>query len=204
MDVATISMPADQAREKLAEYQAGLAGRQPTDEDRGVMIGYAALAKGRTLLNLNETFRKCPLDDKGRPKLAVARAHWRHAHLQKRSIRSADGSGWVDRWCFAQLSRHLWGRGQAGRLFVPLPADGTRATSHDWRALVPIIPPNLRPAPSSLRTYHILWEAEWEQVPPVDPMLLRHLHGTLYAVFAVWDLTELERAVLSGRLTERS
>lgn len=45
----------------------------------------------------------------------------------------------------------------------------------------------------------ILWEAEWQAVPPKDPALLRHLGGDLYAVVAVWDLTELERAVLGGR-----
>ena len=36
-------------------------------------------------------------------------------------------------------------------------------------------------------------------VPRTSRMLLRHLSGQLYAVLAVWDLTELERAVLAGR-----
>jgi hypothetical protein len=45
----------------------------------------------------------------------------------------------------------------------------------------------------------ILWEAEWQHVPS-DPLLLRHITGPLYAVLASWDLTELERAVLSRRL----
>lgn len=71
-----------------------------------------------------------------------------------------------------------------------------------YRALVPLIPPNLRPARALVR-YVILFEAEWEPVPPTDPLLLRHLHGDLYAVLAAWDLTPLERAVLAGRLSER-
>ena len=33
-------------------------------------------------------------------------------------------------------------------------------------------------------------------MPPRDPALLRNITGTLYAVLAVWDLTEVERAVL--------
>jgi hypothetical protein len=68
---------------------------------------------------------------------------------------------------------------------------------------VPLVPPNLRPA-RGLNRYCILFEAEWEPVPPTDPMLLRHLHGSLYAVLAVWDLTPLERAVIAGRLSERT
>lgn len=68
----------------------------------------------------------------------------------------------------------------------------------DLTAIVPIIPANLRPA-KALHRYVILWEADWEAVP-VDPMLLRHLHGDLYVVLAVWDLTPVERAVLNGRL----
>jgi len=33
--------------------------------------------------------------------------------------------------------------------------------------------------------------------PPRDPALIRHIRGDLWAVLAVWDLTELERAVLA-------
>ena len=35
--------------------------------------------------------------------------------------------------------------------------------------------------------------------PPGDPALLRHVGGDVYAVEAVWELTELEKLVLSGR-----
>ena len=72
----------------------------------------------------------------------------------------------------------------------------------DMRAMVPPIPPALRP-PYKLGNYAILWEATWEKVPrpPGDPALLRHIGGDLYAVLAIWDLTDLERAVLAGRST---
>lgn len=66
------------------------------------------------------------------------------------------------------------------------------------RAMVPLIPPALRPA-SDFKNFFILWEAEWQpDVAPKDPALLKHVGGDLYAVLAVWDLTELERAVLGG------
>jgi hypothetical protein len=72
-----------------------------------------------------------------------------------------------------------------------------------WRseatALVPIVPPNLNPR-GALGNYHILWDAVWVAAPPKDPMLLRHLAGSLYAIVAHWDLTALEMAVMRGRL----
>jgi hypothetical protein len=39
----------------------------------------------------------------------------------------------------------------------------------------------------------------WNEIPARDPALLRHIRGDLWAVLAVWDLTELERAVLGQR-----
>jgi hypothetical protein len=71
--------------------------------------------------------------------------------------------------------------------------------------MVPLIPPRFRPSPRRLRHCHILWEVEqWTMTAPHDPALLRHVCGDLWAVLAVWDLTELERLVLSQRATTRS
>jgi hypothetical protein len=36
-------------------------------------------------------------------------------------------------------------------------------------------------------------------MPDRDPYLLRHVGGALYAVLAAWDLTDLERAIMSAR-----
>src|SRR5205085_1660042 len=72
--------------------------------------------------------------------------------------------------------------------------DSSRKTSA--QTLVPIVPPRLRPR-FTLANYFVLWEVEqWTPIPPRDPMLLKHLGGWLYAVLAVWDLTDLERVVL--------
>jgi hypothetical protein len=74
--------------------------------------------------------------------------------------------------------------------------------ARDFRSMVPPVPPGLRPA-RHLRNYHVLWEAEWVQHapprPPGDPALLRRIGGDVFAVVAVWDLTEMERAILGGR-----
>jgi hypothetical protein len=201
VDVATITMPTDEAKAKYHDYRTALAGREPTADDRGILIGYQALAKGRVLLSLHDVFRGCTLDDRGRPRLAVARAHWQWCHLESKRIRTPAGV-YANRWLFVQNTRYLWGNGRMGAVVAPLPDNSpVKPTERQWRAMVPLIPPNLRPTETALRNYHVLWEAEWEAVP-TDPMLLRHLHGSLYAVLAVWDLTPLERAVLAGRLAQ--
>lgn len=205
MNVAEITMPADQAREQLEQYQAALQTREPTDEDRGVILGLKAIAKGRSLIDLHDVFRRCPADAKGRPALAVARAHWRRVRLE---VHGNGGSWWIPQipglsfWDLrpgrgalkAKVAWHRQFRLPAGTLPETIRPPG------EHRAVVPLIPPNLRPA-RGLNRYCILWEAEWGTVP-ADPMLIRHLHGSLYVVLACWDLTALERAVLSGRLTE--
>ena len=68
-------------------------------------------------------------------------------------------------------------------------------------SLFPLVPRPIRPS-GRVGAYHVLWDANWHLVPPEDPALLQHVGGDLYAVVAVWDLTGLERAVLSGRLRE--
>ena len=82
---------------------------------------------------------------------------------------------------------------------TPQVAQGQRLA---WRAetIVPIIPPQHRPKRSRIRGFHVLWEVEqWANIAPHDPALLRHIRGDLWSVVATWDLTELERAVLSAR-----
>ncbi|TWT47064.1 hypothetical protein KOR42_41760 [Thalassoglobus neptunius] len=74
-----------------------------------------------------------------------------------------------------------------------------------WRAyaMVPMVPADVRPTKGQLRDWFILWEVEeWYEkpkcmVPPTDPFLLKHVVGEFYAVLAEWDLTELEKAVMS-------
>jgi hypothetical protein len=75
--------------------------------------------------------------------------------------------------------------------------------SHAWEAMVPLVPPEHRP-PRGWGDRLLLWEADdwtWASspAPPHDPALLRPIGGDLYAVEAVWDLTEIERLVLAGR-----
>jgi hypothetical protein len=73
-------------------------------------------------------------------------------------------------------------------------------------ALVPMIPADVRPAEGREKDWFVLWEVErWSNEPLLaapdrDPFLLRHVGGDLYAVLAEWNLTDLERAVMAGRV----
>ena len=67
----------------------------------------------------------------------------------------------------------------------------------DVKTMVPTVPIHLRPK-RGLANYHVLWEAEWARIPPIDPMLLRRI-GKADMWLAAWD-PEVERAALAGRM----
>jgi hypothetical protein len=209
MELATIDMPVEEAQSAFEEYRAAVRERHDA-EDEAIMRGYRVLARGQQVLRLSHTIRAGGVEDKvfrGRwnsrntvtvtlPRLAVARANRTEVWTRGVDERGA---------CTMQTKRdpHVNNRVDVVRF-----ADETfeAGTTDEWgstpriKAVVPNVPPRLRPR-VGLGNFHVLFEAEWglDPEPPVDPALLRHIGGDLYAVVATWDLTELERAVLSGR-----
>jgi hypothetical protein len=136
------------------------------------------------------------------PKIALARADAEH-------VWSGGINGDGDVGFYTQLERAPTNRRDViERAGVFSPNASRTSLDMGWvngprpRAIVPIIPPKLRPKRSKIGNFHTLFEAEWAVYTPpapVDPALLRHLGGDLYAVVATWDLTEVERAVLALR-----
>lgn len=183
MNVAQIQMPKKNAWNAYQEYRKALGDKIDT-RDRAIMEAYKALAKGKNVLNLAEVMKTAGVFEHNKlPKLAIIRADATQCFASV----NHDGS--------ANFRSERWYR--RGVAYIPLPR-GTfpgRTASTDGKAVVPLIPPQFRPAPSMVKNYFILWEAEWEIVPR-DPLLLKHLSGYLYAVVAHWDLTDVERAVL--------
>lgn len=170
-------------------------------EDNILMETYRALSLGKRVINLQQTLKNAGVDEKHRPRLAVGRADWTECFLSHRDNRVWFTSHQVN---WGRVSK-LEGVSFSTSTFPPEMWDWRRRqelklpTTLSAKALVPTIPPALRPA-LSLEKYHILWEAEWEPVPPVDPFLLKHIAGDHYAIVAQWDLTPLEQSVLAGRL----
>lgn len=215
MDLSVIEMEKEQAEVAFLEYRDAV--RSPSHEkyaearreyeaiDRAVMRGYKEIARGNALIKLTDTILAGGVEEltwtqdgwrDGKtvrsthralyPKLAVCRADARHVHCS--GIRS-DGT---------VTFKADGGTRKADTIRLDgLFGEPEKTAWRDHRAIVPTIPPPFRPQ-HKLSGYHILWEAEWNLTAPADPALLKHLGGDLYAVLAVWDLTELEQAVLGG------
>lgn len=207
MDLQTLEMKMEpvEAREKYIEYRDAVKERQDAELEQ-IARGYKALAQGQRLISLSDVIRRGgSVRRRGRwggnpyvlPALACTRAHARECYV---SI-GTDGSIRFDmrEYPSPNATRNVV-RTRDGTLLVE-EGDELRTTTRDFYAMVPVVPPALRPR-TALSNYHILWEANWrikKPAPPKDPALLRRIGGDLYAVVAVWDLTELERTVLAGR-----
>jgi hypothetical protein len=201
MDVELIRIPEDAARAKLREYRKAIAARAhaeaaraTVEEWRRIEAGYEAAAKGYALIELSKAMARGGWDDQGRPRFAVSRAN-------KPSVTAHIGHN--SELCFSSPNTSCWHRAKTVFHFplraMPPRPDPRRGFS--GRAIVPMVPPDKLPRPDAdLSRRVILWEADWT-APPVDPLLLLPIGGDLYAVEAAWDLTPLERAILTDRLT---
>lgn len=186
MDVNTLTVPRDEAVKMLRKYKEHKAYQTPVDLD--VIKIYEAIEKGKLVVNALASIVKAGLDPKTQlPKLAIARADEKVCYIadQHRQGCTMAGMEWIT--------------GQSSKTRYFTFPDGTfpGINQKRHRALVPHIPPEHRPK-RGIQNYHILWEADWQYAPPVDPMLLRRLgkDGDIWLVVAVWDLTDVERAVM--------
>lgn len=195
MNVPTITMPPALAKEKLRAYRSELH-HQADDVYRAAADGYKMLAEGIPLIDLNAAILAGGFFDIKFPRLAVARADRKVVRCDRRPANLSFSAGHNPHGDISSL-----------RISVPVNLPGC---NWSWKfTRVPMVPADvkaqLRAGRRSLqwRNYHILWEVEqWYDrnpiEPPVDPFLLKHVGGSLYAVLAQWDLTELERSVMRG------
>lgn len=192
METQQIVMARSEARSLFRAYKKHLHYSQPID--RECMRAYQLLAQGRLIIRALESIVRAGLNAEGLPKLAIARASAKQCNLVLRDDGSAymtDSERW---WRRANASPSRWID------FSPGSFPGSRHV-RDRTALLPSIPLHLRPQ-RGLANYHVLWEAEWTNVSPRDPFLLRRIgQADLWLVVAQWNLTEVERAALSTRLT---
>lgn len=201
MNIETITMPQRAAREAFLTYKRSIRDRHNA-EDEAVMRGYRAMARGSALLDVNQAMRVGGQDDLGRPKLAICRADYKWCFLRWWGERARFIGTHSETW---EVTMRLAARKNNSVSLIPGIFERQRIRGElqprpEARALIPMVPPQYRPR-AAMSNYHILWEADWQAVP-VDPILLKHLGGSLYVVLAQWDLTPLEQAVLAGRLAE--
>jgi hypothetical protein len=191
MQLETITMPKVEARKAFLEYRRAVRARH-NSEDEAIMRGYKALALGRQIINIRDALIASGFDEERRPRLAITRAD-----AQRCLVRSeSDG----DVTFYADVTGAWNARPKTDtrrfRGLTTWPAD-QRFPVVQAQAIVPNVPPQYRPA-HALAGYDVLWEAEWRNIAPRDPALLKHLGGDLYVVVAMWDLTPLEQAVIGG------
>jgi hypothetical protein len=198
MELTTLIEPAD-AEARLAEFRAQIR-EERTTEDAAIAAGLRAAARGNPVIDLTAVMTAGGVFDNGLPRLAIVRADAKRCWVSRRTWLTR-GS---DRLVFSDSS---WDRGRAQvgahrvEVVVPTPpvVHGGQVNA---TTIAPLIPPRHRPRRTRLHNFHVLWEVEkWDPTPPRDPALLRHIRGNLWSVLATWDLTELERAVLSARVT---
>lgn len=216
MDVPIITMDKEEAKERREEYREAvnqadypntLEGKRARDLDAAAAKGFAALAAGKRVINVRDALNHAGTyssgDQHGLPRLAIARADATHVELRlgggiqspRPSFRGlfAANAGYRKKlvefeyedltWRWDDLRTRLNGR-------------------WSFRAIVPAIPPAVRPKYVHLSTHCILWEANWVRAP-ADPYLLRPIAGDLFTVEAEWDLTELERSILDHAMLRR-
>lgn len=192
MNVTEIKVDRWKARDAVRAYRDSVIARHGAEYE-AIRKTYVAIARGKRVIDLLATMKAAGVDAQQRPKLAIARADTRFVRFDRR---------WEGNFFLSSRERGNFPRPHrsrtAGRLSTWLPLDAPRATDRTLTAIVPIIPPEFLPEPKDLAKYHILWEADWEAAP-VDPFLLKRIHGYLYVIVAQWDLTEVERAVIGAR-----
>jgi hypothetical protein len=189
MQAERLTVDRDEARRIWRKYQEHRLYSTPVD--REIAHAYQLLAQGRVVIRALESIRVAGLGADMLPKLAIVRADATHCYLNSRE----DGGG--------RMATKRWVKSNEIRCFIDFPSGTFPGVAHNrflYEAMTPLVPVAIRPR-RGLENYHILFEAEWSRTVPKDPMLLRRIGaGDLWTVLAHWDLTEVERAVLAGRL----
>jgi hypothetical protein len=174
--------------------------------NRACLRAYRHLAAGKRLIHLGHSIRAAGLDDRNRPRVAIAAADRPEVEFTWPGDRRTGVFRTKRQWSRGRWSPRMERGIDMGQsnTFRPYGRDGVIRGYHDMRvyALVPRVPADVRPNTGQLRDWFILWEVdEWFDRPqrmtaPRDPLLLEHVDGELYAVLAEWDLTDVERAIM--------
>lgn len=200
METTHITVDRSEAERLYRKYKEHAAYSNPMDWE--IQRTYQLLSKGKPVIKALESIVRAGVDAKGLPKLAIATAIAKACFLE-RSISGAATMASSDNWRAKASSRNIWQRDT----FTfppdsfPMHWDGkSRMNRSNHKAQLPLIPIHLRPK-RGLANYHILWEAEWEPIPPRDPFLLRRIgKADLWLVVHAWDLTEVERGAMATRI----
>jgi hypothetical protein len=200
MHTELVNVPRHEALKLYQQYKTHTAYSEPIDWE--IQRTYHLLSKGKVIIRALESIKQAGLNRDFLPKLALTSAVAKHCRL----VRHREGSfAMSPRSNSPRSTKNVYSFRENTFVFpaesFPLAWDRTsRSSRSEHDTLVPVIPVHLRPK-RGLENYSILWEAEWERVPPRDPYLLRRIgQADLWLVVAHWDLTPVERAALATRV----
>lgn len=200
MNLQPLQVDYHKARASLSNYLA-IRKENRTAEDVAVIRSTKAILRGTRVIRLADAIKAGGVDSRGMPKLAVARADDAYVKCRSRGhwceMVSADKKGdWISDYAKNRGSWHKR-KHQVNPRGFDFNLAGAFVQTVEGEAMVPTIPPQHRVPANAAERFYVLFEAEWKHVPPTDPALLSPLGGGLFAVVAVWDLTDVERAVLA-------
>jgi hypothetical protein len=199
MEVEKIIVSRAEADTLYRKYKEHAAYSEPMDWE--VQRTYDLLRKGKVVIKAIESIKQAGLNRDFLPRLALAPATAKACHLRRNVNGSIIMSPNPDFWHLNRkklVTRENTFRFPADSF--PLGFNDRHRSQSDHMAAMPMIPSHLRPK-RGLQNYHVLWEAMWEPLPPLDPYLLRRIgQADLWLVVAHWDLTAVERAALSTRV----
>lgn len=192
-----------QAREiatiKWREYRQAIKNTN-NDNYKDLAKAYNQLKNGRKLIDIAKVIQKGGVDKNTlHPKLAIAQAKSTEIRCEYSKNGSVNFINKNKRW--------EWHPQKSDVSLInclPIIPDSIfeNQFEHSFRlkAPVPLIPPSALPKKIT-NDYYILWEVDvWKKIPPTDPYLLKRITNNLFVVLAGWDLTEIEKAVMSGRM----
>lgn len=209
MNIEKITLPKDEAIYKLEQYKKNLGkmqGKRVAKEVRAAyeaaLAGYKVLAKGTPLIDLNEVIVAGGFDHKERPRLAIARSDQTSCKVRRRTNNMCI---FLTNLNWAGYQKTVRSNTYSIEVNLGLPA----LRQVEGFSLVPVVPGQVlsKLRGGNLHDYFTLYEVEqWADnykdiMPDRDPYLLKHIGGALYAVIDQWDLTDLERSVMSRFLS---
>lgn len=212
MEVENLEIPASEVKKELETLQKGIDEGYISKSSklvRDLLEIYKHLENKGKLIDIYSAFKKAGLTEHGHPRLAIVRADATFCHLYKKKNGGAIFSRerkdqWAQHASFKEgdielpSETYTWQLNKKGKL-----------EERFWKTVCPMILPRIAVAISAKIVpyhYHILFEAEYwasdpePPRPPRDPILGRMLTPNMFAVYATWNLTDLEAKVLLGKL----
>jgi hypothetical protein len=210
MKVEQLAISKTKAQAEYEAYKEELRYGK-TQFNKDMLSLYAHMKHGGKVIDLWEAMKLAGLNEQGDPKLAIVRADCKRVRFNRDLDATMVNGKWKivnngGSFLFQKENRyHDWVTDvHIPKEFFEWPKDQNgEYIRRTVETITPIIPAKImNPLRShKLQNYHILWEVDaWEPIPPRDPMLLKRITPNMFCVLATWNLTELERAVIRGRI----